>query len=259
MSMLVESVCLAQLGSRRCEQQTNRNAVRSESEPQMIRTLNLQGYRGFKSFGLSNLKRVNLLVGKNNCGKTSILEAINFLVSKGNPFVLTGSAHRRGESGLLDVAETSGPYARDVLPDISHVFFGRHMDPGATLQISSDESFGLLLVELLSLPDIEDELSDRDRRNLQQVRSSKTKQIPNRHLDFEFPVTYPTGFLSFPFLRMDCCRCRVPVDFEGYFLGRCLVGLLSHSSRRIRFSPVQCGSCGIKCLPRAGNPRSSTR
>ena len=127
----------------------------------MIQTLRLQGYRGFESFSLSNLKRVNLLVGKNNCGKTSILEAMNFLVSKGNPIVLTGSAHRRGETGLLDVTDSSGSYARDVLPDISHLFFGRRMDPGVNLQISSNEDIGRLVVELLSLPDVEDALSDR--------------------------------------------------------------------------------------------------
>ena len=140
-----------------------------ESENEMIRALQLEGYRGFESFDLCDLKRVNLLVGKNNCGKTSILEAVNFLVSKGNPFVLTGSAHRRGETGFLDVAETSAPYTRDVLPDVSHLFFGRSMEPGATFRISSDEGFGLLLVELLSLPDVENELSGRDPNSVQQT------------------------------------------------------------------------------------------
>lgn len=135
----------------------------------MIQTLHLQGYRGFKSFSLSNLKRVNLLVGKNNCGKTSILEAMNFLVSKGNPTVLSGSAYRRGETGLLDVTDSSGPYARDVLPDISPLFFGRRMDPGVKLQISSDEDIGPLVLELLSLPDVEDALSGRAPNGVQQT------------------------------------------------------------------------------------------
>ena len=34
-----------------------------------------QGYRGLNSFRMDGLGRVNLLVGKNNCGKTSILES----------------------------------------------------------------------------------------------------------------------------------------------------------------------------------------
>ena len=135
----------------------------------MLRTLELQGFRGFESFRLSGLKRVNLLVGKNNCGKTSILEAMDFLVSKGDPFVLTRSAHRRGETGLHEVAEPSGPYRPDLLPDVSHLFFGRCMDPGVSLRISSNEDFGMLLVELLSLPDVESEISSRDAGNVQQT------------------------------------------------------------------------------------------
>lgn len=51
----------------------------------MLRNLKLQKYRGFDEYELSNLSRVNLLVGKNDSGKTSILEAIHFLVSRGDP------------------------------------------------------------------------------------------------------------------------------------------------------------------------------
>ena len=42
----------------------------------MLQTLAIRGFRGFESYRLTNLTRVNLLVGKNNCGKTSVLEAI---------------------------------------------------------------------------------------------------------------------------------------------------------------------------------------
>ena len=63
----------------------------------MLGTLQLHKFRGFDAYELTDLTRVNLLVGKNNSGKTSILEAIHFLVSKGDPFVLIRSANRRGE------------------------------------------------------------------------------------------------------------------------------------------------------------------
>ncbi len=121
----------------------------------MIRTLDLQGYRGFESFGLSDLKRVNLLVGKNNCGKTTILEAIDFLISKGNPTVLSRSAHRRGEIGPLRGTKQSSPHGQEMLPDVSHLFFGRRLKPGATFRISSNDDIGMLLIEILSLPEAE--------------------------------------------------------------------------------------------------------
>lgn len=63
----------------------------------MIRNLKLEGYRSFASYELQDLTRVNLFVGRNNCGKTSILEAVQFLVSGGNPYVLRQIADERSE------------------------------------------------------------------------------------------------------------------------------------------------------------------
>jgi hypothetical protein len=41
----------------------------------MLKSVKIENFRGFQSFELQQLGRVNLLVGKNNTGKTSILEA----------------------------------------------------------------------------------------------------------------------------------------------------------------------------------------
>ena len=38
----------------------------------MLQTLAIRGYRSFESYRLANLARVILVVGKNNCGKTSV-------------------------------------------------------------------------------------------------------------------------------------------------------------------------------------------
>ena len=97
----------------------------------MLRNLKLEKYRGFDDYELAGLSRVNLLVGSNNCGKTSILEALHFLVSKGDPFVLTRSANRRGEVG------DSGSSSRHGGPSISHFFFGHHFEQGAGFRLSS--------------------------------------------------------------------------------------------------------------------------
>jgi len=42
----------------------------------VIRKLVVRNFRGFEKLELDGLRRVNLIVGKNNCGKTSLLEAI---------------------------------------------------------------------------------------------------------------------------------------------------------------------------------------
>lgn len=49
----------------------------------MLRDLTIQNYRCFKDFHIDGLARVNLIVGMNNSGKTSLLEAIYLLVNQG--------------------------------------------------------------------------------------------------------------------------------------------------------------------------------
>ena len=112
----------------------------------MLETLNLQGYRGFDSFRLTDLTRVNLLVGKNNCGKTSILEAVELLVSRRSVAVLRESAIRRGEiDGALR------PYNRYEDADISHFFYGHRCMPDVRFELSSEGDQHRLAAKILSL------------------------------------------------------------------------------------------------------------
>lgn len=48
----------------------------------MIQCIDIDGFRGIRGLSVNNLNSVNLLVGDNNCGKTSALEALQLL---GNP------------------------------------------------------------------------------------------------------------------------------------------------------------------------------
>ncbi len=47
--------------------------------------LDIKNFRGIESLSISNIKQVNLITGKNNCGKTSVLEAIFLLIGMSNP------------------------------------------------------------------------------------------------------------------------------------------------------------------------------
>ena len=51
----------------------------------MLETLEVQNFRSIRSIKLKNLKRINLLVGQNNCGKTTILEALFLNLAIFNP------------------------------------------------------------------------------------------------------------------------------------------------------------------------------
>ncbi len=47
----------------------------------MLTRVEINNYRGFPSYRMEGLAQVNLLVGKNNSGKTALLEGIQFLAS----------------------------------------------------------------------------------------------------------------------------------------------------------------------------------
>jgi predicted ATPase len=118
----------------------------------MIRSLVVEGYRTFERFHLEDLGRVNLLVGRNNCGKTSLLEAIRFLSTRGATSKLWASLVRRGER-LVEEDET-GRHSRE--PDIRHVFHGHEVTPGARIHVEahSDEGFRWVGCRVAMAPDL---------------------------------------------------------------------------------------------------------
>lgn len=105
----------------------------------MIRNLKLEDYRSFKSYELRDLARVNLLVGRNNCGKTSVLEAVHFLASGGNPYVLRQIAGHRGELNPHGDPDRTHTRRWHRTTDASRFFFGHRFDPGARFRILAND------------------------------------------------------------------------------------------------------------------------
>ncbi|MBP0029630.1 AAA family ATPase [Roseofilum sp. Guam] len=64
----------------------------------MLRSVKIENFRGLQSLDLQDLGRLNLLVGANNCGKTSILEGIQLLCSQDDIDSFLISMETRGES-----------------------------------------------------------------------------------------------------------------------------------------------------------------
>ena len=95
----------------------------------MYSSIRISGYRGLDSFRMEGLGRVNLLVGTNNSGKTSILECIELLRSAGDPHVLSTIAGRRGEWGYATDEDTRASLTRQDFLDVKHLFVNREL-PG---------------------------------------------------------------------------------------------------------------------------------
>jgi hypothetical protein len=121
----------------------------------MITTLELENYRGFGHYRLSGLARVNLLVGKNNSGKTSVLEAVQLLASEGDQRVFAEIARRRGE--MVFVSEDRQDPRRRIdprddinlpYPTISHFFRGHQFNIGTSFTLNSDNAIDALTVKI---------------------------------------------------------------------------------------------------------------
>ena len=100
----------------------------------MIKGLNISMYRRFESLRVDGLNCVNLLVGENNSGKTTILEAVHLLASGGDPEVLLSSIRNRGEYlfGFDDNFDSRRPEL-----DPGFLFHNREMSPGSQFEIAS--------------------------------------------------------------------------------------------------------------------------
>ena len=128
----------------------------------MLKSVKIENFRGFKSFELQQLGRINLLVGENNSGKTSILEAIQLLCSRCNLEILRERMNNRSEYFYDDELRREGEIGRDGELDIRHLFYGHEIEPGSQLSIIDHNQNKLTLSIELSPSDekIPDELQE---------------------------------------------------------------------------------------------------
>lgn len=70
-----------------------------EHKPHLT-SLHVKGFRPFKHLSLTDLARVNLIVGKNSLGKTSVLEAISLYSSEGATSLIRDLLIKRDEKSL---------------------------------------------------------------------------------------------------------------------------------------------------------------
>jgi hypothetical protein len=118
-------------------------------------SLLIRGYRGFKELKLDRLSRVNLIVGKNNVGKTSVLEALRLYWYPGSSPVLFELLESR------DQIDPGVFYPREsrIRPLPAHYLF--HIRPGQnypnnpTIELQSEGSSDYRLSIVLTTSSIE--------------------------------------------------------------------------------------------------------
>lgn len=106
----------------------------------MLHELEIQGFRCFPSLTAKPLGRVNLLVGKNNAGKTAFLDAVELLTSFG-PGLRWASLLRRKESSRRTVEdEQTGSLVSELYVYPLSLFYGYQFVENKTCTIVSQDS-----------------------------------------------------------------------------------------------------------------------
>ena len=124
----------------------------------VLDSLEIKNFRAFKHLRVEKLGRVNLIVGKNNVGKTSLLEALWLYVAKGEPYDIYRLLYTRDETNdpqirqIVDVQERviatnnlffdridlHEPHDKIVIRSLTDVENGLHIDVHwASLQMNA--------------------------------------------------------------------------------------------------------------------------
>ena len=106
----------------------------------MLTQLKIRNYRGFQDLTMDSLKAINLLAGKNNTGKTSLLEAVFLLSGGGDPEMALNTNVLRG----LEVGKKSTVV---IEPFWKRFFFGLNMEDPIVIE-GSHASHGQLTLEI---------------------------------------------------------------------------------------------------------------
>jgi AAA15 family ATPase/GTPase len=135
----------------------------------MLDSLNIKNYRNLKELRLSSLGRINLITGKNNTGKSTLLEAIAIYASKGNLSLVyqllgdRGENFRQSESNKnsteLNIRALSSLFTNRILSfnKIDAILIGSSENTLFGLEESSEKSVGIRFVryfdKVVQLPD----------------------------------------------------------------------------------------------------------
>jgi predicted ATP-dependent endonuclease of OLD family len=154
----------------------------------MLSALEIKNFRTFKELHVQDLSQVNLFVGRNNSGKTTILEAAEMLLSGDRTAAVLGCVMRRGEIYEQREQDRTHRYI-----DVSHLFYGHDCEVGAQFRIRGIESSAN--VELMCEVRPSESTIDDDRALFSDVNVLEPRlSLSIRHSRNKESVTYPMAF-----------------------------------------------------------------
>ena len=180
----------------------------------MISSIGIEGFRRFDAFELENLGRINLIMGANNCGKTTALEAIHLLTSRASREALIQTIWRKDRAVMPQPQVQRANYRSSV----SSLFFSHICEEDATFKLYSRS--------LTSEAYLTAKITDAMQEKLQDVHDIDGKD-PEMVLILEGT---PEPFVT-----------QIPISSAGETTQR----MLSWSSRRMRWQYLKDGPKSI--------------
>jgi predicted ATPase len=148
----------------------------------MYTQLKIENFRGLRSLSLNGLSRVNLLVGQNNAGKTSVLEAIWLLRGAGNPELPMSLAAQRGTSDVILAA-----------PDTHWLTLFPNLDPDETIEITGFTDNAVESLRLRGVRGVRDTVLAEKSNGIDHETDAFAKRIGTTEA---FPITFEMAFTN---------------------------------------------------------------
>ena len=179
----------------------------------MFSNIYIKNYRGLRSAEFIKLSQINLLFGKNNCGKSSVLESIFLISGQSNPTLPVTVNNMRGISSFSEQAMTIDFYGSDPENKISIVAEG-DVRRELTVEMIRSDSHDVSLENLHSGKSDEAlldyglkshyKLNGNNTQYNSEIRLSKNKSskgrvgIDKRYKETLLSQFIPSGFLQIP-------------------------------------------------------------
>jgi len=176
----------------------------------MYKSFSIKNFRGFKTLSLKDCKLVNLITGKNNTGKTALLEALFLHIGSMNPQLALSIASFRGFPGFrLNPESLWGPLFNNYNTDNTINLVAEYSD-----RTKASLSISLVPSSLVSLDQKEQEGSE------QYKLSEQISLIPEKYLQYNY-VHKNKSVKRIARLTPRGFDIQPPVEdnpFQGYFI-----------------------------------------
>ncbi len=153
----------------------------------MLKSLVIKNYRGLEDLQVEKLGRVNLIVGKNNSGKSTVLEALRLYAASGHRSVLEQIAADHDERFFLTDED-----AEDLELPFEHLFTGRVFpEDGTAIEVGEKGSGQTLMIRHVFILEHEEQSVAPDGSAI--VRRRRRAVPPIQVADDEFDMLVSQG------------------------------------------------------------------